>query len=170
MQHCLSTCPPSCLHARLPTRGLQRGIASSLRSLIASSLRSQRGIASATCWRQIAEHTNTKHWPLWCHWDVMSLIYCLITEPACRCPTQPSPFSLVDVNTRGHLTELVMQNTDGRGGLRSGIRHCFLGMSLARLAENLVRIGWAPRGVRINGPSVALDGEALSGTTVSQRR
>ena len=33
----------------------------------------------------------------------MSLIYCLITEPACRCPTQPRPFSLVDVNTHGHL-------------------------------------------------------------------
>ena len=26
------------------------------------------------------------------------------------------------------------------------------------------------KGVRINGPSVALDGEALSGMTVSQRR
>ena len=64
-------------------------------------------------------------------------------------PTQPRPFSLVDVNTRGHLpvvqTKRASQKTDGSGRLRSGVRYCFLGMSLvvspARLAGSLVRIG-----------------------------
>ena len=65
-----------------------------------------------------------------------------------------------------------MQKTDGRGGLRSGVRYCFLGMSLVVTSEARWKFGanrLSSKGVRINGPSVALDGEALSGTTVSQR-
>ena len=59
----------------------------------------------------------------------MSLIYCLITEPAYRRPTPAPDSDFGDVeNTRATclrytLIELVMQKTGGRGGLRSGVRY-----------------------------------------------
>ena len=67
----------------------------------------------------------------------MSLIYCLITEPAYRCPTQPCPFSPVDVNTRGHLS-VVQTNRASHAKKQTAVAGSALALDTGFLGMSLV--------------------------------